>query len=84
MSAKAWYIIGLLLAIAISIPLTQLYLSDLTDTGGIIQVATNTTYGMGLGGEFDLAIWKLWPILILIGLIILFIRAITKKEDQGD
>lgn len=82
MGVKAWYIITLLLAISLTVPLIQSVLQPMTDTGGIIQVATNQTAQMGLGGDWDLAIWKLWAIIILIGLVILLVRALRKKEQE--
>ena len=86
MSPKAIYIISLLLAIGISVPLAQSFLSDMTTTGGLIQVATNATAastvaGGTLNADWELAIWRLMPFIFLIMAIVLFVKAIARRDE---
>lgn len=62
--------LGFAILIFIVIPCIQLTIGDFTAVGGIIQVA---------GTEFELAIWRFWPLLVLVlALIIIF------KNIRGD
>ena len=59
------------------------FVSDGVQPDGILRAATTHAEGMGFYGNFQFAIWKLWPILIPLVIIVAGIVAFRGKSGGG-
>ena len=63
--------IGFVILIVIVVPVLQLTLGTFTEVGGIIDVA---------GTEFEIAVWRFWPILVLVLALVIIFKNIGGKR----
>jgi len=80
MNFDKWLGLGIL--VLIFVPVIKLVLDEFTQVGGIIQVVSANATAMGFSGDFELTIWKFWPILVLI-LIGYAIAKAHKARGEG-
>jgi len=71
--------VGGLLALIFN-PLT--FEGNTTHSAGFIANATAEAENMGFYGNFQLAVWKFWPLMIMGAIVIVAIMALRKKNEE--
>jgi hypothetical protein len=82
--------VAIIAGLIFGVPLLQLVLSEFTQAGnathdaGIIYTATQNGTAVGGAGTFELAFWRLFPIIVIIIMAICIYRTWGKRDEGQD
>jgi hypothetical protein len=85
---KFGFVMAIIGGLVFGIPLLQLVLSEFTQAGnathsaGIIYEATANSTAIGGAGTFELAFWRLFPIIVIIIMIVAIYRTFGKRDED--
>jgi hypothetical protein len=85
---KFAFVVAIIGGLIFGIPMLQLVLSEFTQAGnlthaeGIIHQATANSTAIGGAGAFELAFWRLFPIIVIIIMVVAIYRTFGKRDED--
>jgi hypothetical protein len=86
--SKFGFIMAIIGGLIFGIPMLQLVLSEFTQTGnathdaGILYIATTNSTLYNGAGAFELAFWRIFPIIVVIIMVVAIYRTFGKRDED--